>query len=242
MDRMSRRTRLLAVLVALACGWPAARAFGEAVGSPSSLLEKGEWDMGVSGGGTFGRTMKSNGKVTMSQFGHARGYGLTNWLSLYGKIGAAFLSVEDPSLLHPDGATQDFGGGYLWMAQAKVRFWRSRRTGIEWDGSAQFVDARFKHRNKNDGTWHEWVLATSVAKAMGRYKPYLGIKSSLVNLDAKVRRNGEHFAQPIYEQDSLVGGFLGTDIYFGESKDVIINVEGDYADGPEVNVALKYLF
>lgn len=217
-------------------------AFAEAVGSPAGILKKGQWDMAAGGGALVGRGLNPGGEATMYQVGHFRGYGLTDWLSLYGKIGGAYLEVDDASVKHPDGSVQSFGAGLLVGLQVKTRIWRHAKTGLQWDGSLQYVDVRLRHRTSNDGHWREWVLASSVAKAMGRITPYLGVKYSLIDLDARIRRNGALFLQRTYEDDVAVGPFFGTDVYFGPSEDVIVNVETSYVDGPEFTMAVKYFF
>jgi len=216
--------------------------FAEAVGSPASLLKKGQWAMALGGGAISGRALSPGGEATAYQLGHFRGYGLTDWLSVYGKLGGAYLEINDASVKHPDGAIHSFGAGLLLGVQLKARIWRHVKTGWEWDGSVQVVDMRFRHRTSHDGHWREWVLASSVAKDMGRFKPYFGLKYSMIDMDAKIRRNGQPFLQRNYTDDAAVGPFFGTDVYFGPAEDVIMNVETAYVDGPELNLAIKYLF
>jgi hypothetical protein len=219
--------------------------WAEEVGSPAGILKKGQWAMEAGGGAVLGRELKPGGsKATMYQLGHRRGFGLTDWLSLYGKIGAAYLEVKDPSIKRPStpSSTVRFNGAVLVDVQLKSRFWRHAKTGLEWDGSLQYVYLRARHRGSNDGTWQEWVGSTSVAKSMGRLKPYLGVKYSLMNLKTKIRNGGQLFQQRTYKTDARVGAFFGTDLYFGPSEDVILNVETSYLGGPELDMAIKYLF
>jgi hypothetical protein len=126
--------------------------------------------------------------------------------------------------------------------QVKSKIWEHPKTGWEWDGSLQYVDLRARHRTDNDGHWREWVFATSVAKSLGRFKPYLGLKYSVIDFDAKIREHGNLFVQRTYTDEDRVGLLFGTDCYFGASEDVIINVESSYLNGPELDLAIKYLF
>lgn len=246
MSHAARRARgvPLSVWVVVMVLWGPYGVWAEEVGSPAGILKKGQWVMEAGGGAVLGRELKPSGsKTTMYQLGHRRGFGLTDWLSLYGKIGAAYLEVKDASIKRPSNpsSTIRFNGGMLVDVQLKSRLWRHVKTGLEWDGSLQYVYVRARHRGGNDGTWQEWVGSTSVAKSMGRLKPYLGVKYSLMSFKTKIR-DGSTLIQRTYKNDVPVGAFFGTDLYFGPSEDVILNVETSYLGGPELDMAIKYLF
>src|SRR3989338_2963447 len=73
-------------VMALGAGSPVA--FAEPIGSPASILKKGKWMMGLAVSASPERAL-DGGDATVYAVGHSRGYGLTDWLSLYGKIGGA---------------------------------------------------------------------------------------------------------------------------------------------------------
>ncbi|MBI3011954.1 MAG: hypothetical protein HYY58_05655 [Candidatus Omnitrophica bacterium] len=231
-------------LLAAASLCHATSASAEAVGSPASILKKGKWTFGLGGSALPARDLNGGATATMYQFGHFRGYGLTDRLSIYGKIGVAYLEVEDSSIKKrsSSSATNRFDANVLSSVQLKGRLFESRNKSWEWDGSLQYVDIRKRHRGKNDGRWHEWQFATSVAKSFNRLKPYLGLKYNTVSFHFKVRENNELLQQGTYEEDQPIGLFLGTDFYFGRYEDVIVNVEGSSLNGTEVSVAVAYTF
>ena len=246
MSHATRRARgvPLSAWVVVMVLWGPCGVWAEEVGSPAGILKKGQWAMEAAGGAVLGRQFKSDSsKATIYQLGHRRGFGLTDWLSLYGKIGAAYLEVTDSSIKRSSdpSSTIRFNGAVLVDLQLKSRLWQHVKTGVEWDGSLQYVYLRARHRDSNDGTWQEWVGATSVAKSMGRLKPYLGVKYSLTNFKTKIRDSG-NLIQRTYKNDVPVGVFFGTDVYVGRSEDVILNVETSYLGGPELDIAIKYLF
>ena len=225
---------------------PASPVWAEAVGSPSSILKKGKWVMGLASSFVPSRSMKGDAEATVYGGGHSRGYGLTDWLSVYGKIGGAFIEVDDPSIKKKkavDPSTKhSFGANVLASLQVKARLLQHQRTGVEWDGSIQYVDMRAGHKDKNEGRWHEWQFATSIAKAFGRVKPYVGAKLSIVDFSYKVREEGVLLRHDKYEEDSPLGLFVGTDVYLGQHEDVILNVETGYVDGADIAVSIGYLF
>ncbi len=215
----------------------------EAVGSPASILKKGRWVMGLGGGGAQ-RDLKGDAEARVIQGGHFRGYGLTDWLSLYGKIGIASLEVDDPAIIKTTtpSTTNDFGLTVLTSAQVKLRLYEHQAGQWEWDGGLQYVDIRARRKGKNEGRWHEWQASTSVAKAIGRLTAYLGVKYDIVDFSFKVRENGAIVKQDKYEEEGPVGVFVGTDVYLGSSENVVLNVESAYQDGAEVDVAVAYTF
>jgi len=216
----------------------------ESVGSPASILKKRQWAMGAGGGALLARKMKGDADVAVYQLGHFRGYGLTDWLSIYGKIGGASIKVDDPSIKRPtdSSTTHRFGLNVLSSVQLKGRIWQNAKQDWEWDGSVQYVDIRKRHTNRNEGRWHDWQFATSVAKSFGKLKPYLGVKYSMVNFTFKVRDQGTLIQQGKYKEDGPVGLFFGTDCYLGEEEDVVVNVESAYLDGAEVTVSVAHTF
>ena len=214
----------------------------EAVGSPASILEKGQWVMGLGGGVLLGKGFKGGADATGYQLGHFRGYGLTDRLSIYGKIGGAGLSIEDSSIVKQDKSTTHNFLGVLGGIALKGKLWESPRKTWEVDGSLHYAIMRARHRHGNDGRWQEWVFATSAARSFGRVKPYVGVKYSLASMKFKVRESGSLLQQGTYKSDVRVGPFLGTDVYFGQAEDVIVNVETSYLDGTEVHLAIQYIF
>jgi len=218
--------------------------YAEAVGSPASILKKGKWAMGLGSGVAPERSLKGNAEALVYQFGHFRGYGLTDWLSVYGKIGLAYIAVDDASIIKASdpNSTNDFDANILSSVQLKGKLFEHKRTGLEWDGSIQYVDMRKRHKGKNEGRWHQWQFATSVAKAFDRLTPYVGVQYSFVDFTYRVRENGALIRQDRYEEDNPLGLFFGTDWRFGQSEDVILNIETSYLDGAEVNVAIAYTF
>ena len=220
------------------------RVQAEPVGSPAGILKKGKWVMALVGSIVPSRDLKGDAQAAMYQGGHFRGYGLTDWLSIYGKIGAAYLEVDDPSIKKTQDptSTNSFHGNLLASVQVKSRLLHTKDDEWELDGSFQYVDIRAHHKDKNEARWHEWQFATSVAKSFNRIKPYVGAKYSLLSMFYRVRENGTLIKQSRYKQDTPVGFFVGTDVYLGQREDVVLNVESAYLNGPEISVAIAYTF
>ena len=210
------------------------------VGSPASILRKRQWAFGVTTGGVLGRGATGAGDPHQHLYRaeHFRGYGLTDWLSLYAKVGWAYLRVTDDTATND---AVDFGSNLLLGAQLKSRLWQNAKRTWEWNGSAQYLWVGAPHRRgKNQGQWQEWQVATTTARSFGRLKPYVGLKCSLVNFDFKIRKSGEVIQSGTYKQDAWLGPVLGTDYLVGE--DVVVNVESAYIDGAEVTASVAHVF
>ena len=214
--------------------------YAEPVGSSAGVLRKGQWLFGLNAGGVLGRGAKGSGDPQEGLYSatHFRGYGLTDWLSLFGKVGWAYLRVNDGQALT---GANDFGSNLLLGAQVKGRLWHNVKHDLEWDASTQYLWIGAPHRRgRNQAQWQEWQFATTAAKGFGRLKPYVGVKVSLVRFDFHLRRGGHDAEKGSYEQDGFLGPVLGMD--YAVREDTIVNVETSYLNGAEVNVGVARTF
>ena len=214
------------------------------VGSPAGLLEKGQWDFGLEGGGYVSkRPMESSGQsdyeASITYGYHCRSYGLTDRLKITGRVGGSYGYIYDVSDPTVEKKTT-LSGGLVLGAQLKGIIFENKDTGFEWDGSGQFLYMRSHHKRsgKANADWYEWQVATCLAKEIGRFRPYAGVKFSTVNLDYD---DGEGNTTS-YDEDGSVGPFVGTAISLGQDRDVIINLEGAFLLGTECFIGVKYKF
>ena len=225
---------LCAVTLVLLC--EPSRSYAEAIGGPAKV-EKGQWVLGLGGGGLRKRQMKGGADASLYEGAHFRGYGLTERLTLYGDIGAAYITVNDSAV--PSTVGRGFGTNLFATGQLKLKLWENIRHGLEWDGSAQYLYAGVPHkRNNNQASWHEERLATTLAKSLGDFTPYLGVELSAVQFDYKFRSD-KFTLDGTYKPKSVVGPVVGMSWCFGEHKDTVLNIEATYVNGAEVTVGLS---
>lgn len=225
---------LCAVTLVLLC--EPSRSHAEAIGGPAKV-EKGQWILGLGGGGLRKRRMKGTADASLYEATHFRGYGLTNRLTLYGDVGAAYITVNDSAV--PSGVEKDFGANLFAAVQLKMKLWEHVRYGLEWDGSAQYLYAGVPHkRDNNQAGWHEERLATTLAKSLGDFTPYLGVELSAVQFDYKFRSD-TFSSDGTYKPKGVVGPVAGMSWDFGEHKDTVLNIEATYVNGAEVTVGLS---
>lgn len=213
------------------------------VGSPASLLKKGQWDFVIEGGYLSERPMESSGnpdyEVSISHGYHSRSYGLTDRLMITGKVGGTYGYLYDETTPGVQVKTSLSGGLGLGI-QLKGIIFKNKDTGFEWDGSGQFLYMRSHHKKsgKANTDWYEWQLSTCLAKSIGRFKPYAGVKFSTVDLDYDDGAGNK----TSYDEDGSIGPFVGTDIYLGQDRDIVINLEVGFLLGNEFYGGIKYKF
>ncbi len=218
----------------------ASAAYAEPSSSPSNIVEKGRWVLGLGGGGLWKRTMKGGAKVSVYEGLHTRGYGLTNRVSLYGKIGGAYVGNDDPSIA--TNVKSDFGANLVLGGQLNARLWKAAKSGWEWDGSVGYLYMGSPHkRNGNQVNWNEWQCATSIAKSLGRFTPYAGIKLSVLHIDYQLRTD-RVTTHGRYQPKGIVGPLFGIDWSFGGEQATVLNLEGSYVGGAEVGLVLTKQF
>ncbi len=213
------------------------------VGSPASLLKKGQWDFTLEGGYISDRPMETSGsadyEVSIIHGYHSRSYGLSDRLTITGRVGGMYGYLYDQTTPAAETKTS-LGGGLGLGLQLKGLIFAHQDSGLEWDGSGQFLYliSHHKRSGKANADWYEWQVSTCLTKEIGRFKPYAGVKFSTVNLDYD---DGEG-NKTSYDEDGSVGPFVGTDIYLGQDKDIVINLEAGFLLGNEFSGGIKYRF
>ncbi|MBN2097878.1 MAG: hypothetical protein JW714_05335 [Candidatus Omnitrophica bacterium] len=214
------------------------------VGSPASLIEKGKWDFSLEGGYVSERPMKKSGAsdyhVNIGYGGHARSYGLTERLTIKGLVGGSYGRIYDENATTTIAKKTSLSGGLALGLELLGIIFENESSGFEWDASAQFLYLRSHHKRsgKANADWYEWQLSSCVAKELGWFKPYAGVKLSIVDLDHDDGKGNT----ASYEQDGIFSPFVGTDIYLGKDRDVVINLEGAFLLGTELYGAIRYRF
>ncbi len=218
-------------------------AYAAPVGSPASLLKKGQWDFAIEGGYFSERPMESSGnanyEVSISHGYHSRSFGLTDRLTITGKVGGIYGYIYDETT--PGTQTKiSLSGGLGLGIQLKGIIFENEDSRVEWDGGSQFLYMRSHHKRsgKANTDWYEWQISTCLANEVGRFKPYAGVKFSTVDLDHDDGKGNK----TSYDEDGSIGPFVGTDIYLGQDRDIVINLEAGFLLGNEFYGGIKYRF
>lgn len=89
---------------------------------------------------------------------------------------------------------------------------------------------------KGEITFYEWHIAPYVAKKLGNFVPYLGVRYS----DARLKDKNEWGVTTKIKADDNVGMFLGTDYKLGENWK--LNLEGRFIDETAMSFGATYKF
>ncbi len=93
---------------------------------------------------------------------------------------------------------------------------------------------------KGNVIFREWQVAPYVAKKIGNFVPYLGVKYSDLRTKFKVIWEDDEVETWKMKADNNIGIFLGTDYKFTDNWK--LNVEGRFVDETAMNVACVYRF
>jgi len=89
---------------------------------------------------------------------------------------------------------------------------------------------------KGEMTLYEWHVAPYIAKKLGNFVPYLGVRYS----DARLNAKDEGGDKAKVKADDNVGVFVGTDYKLGDSWK--LNLEGRFIDETAMSVGATYRF
>ncbi len=126
-----------------------------------------------------------------------------------------------------------------WLIGADAQYLRHKH-GYKATTSGTYVDpligrAAFEGSSKGKITFQEWQVAPYVAKKLGNFTPYLGVKYSDLMVENKSEAGKEN-----YKADDNVGVFVGTDCKIGEHWK--LNLEGRFIDETAMSLGAAYRF
>lgn len=179
-------------------------------------------------------------------------YGVLDNLDVYVMLGIADGKGDDENYI--DGAKQ--GVDKLELDSALAYGFGMKGTSKlanEWLVGCDLQFVRHKHESKTrwipvagsestttykSAPIYEWHIAPYVAREMGDFMPYLGVKYS--DFVAKFESGGSGWSNFKEEADDNFGVFLGTDCKMGENWKV--NLEGRFIDETAMSVGCTYKF
>lgn len=193
-------------------------------------------------------------------------YGVLDNLDIYVKLGTAdFKSTSNITTKYPDGSydidtiktkgnnafAYGFGakGTYNlkndWIIGCDAQYLRHTNnykgvdTWTEYDANGNVTDPYSEDTFKGKVTFQEWHIAPYIAKKLGNFVPYLGVRYSDLRQNYKVVLEDEG-SKMKFKADDNVGVFVGTDYKLGESWK--INLEGRFIDETAMSLGATYKF
>ena len=247
-----RKTYLLVCVIFFTLAFFCQKVYAESFGTLATTLKKGQWMLNLEGSGTINRDLKyEGGKVKSQSWGayHARGYGLTDRINVFAKIGYQDLNKIDPNpfITYQDDQVDNLKGGVSFGVSLKGLILKEPENPLEVaiGGSFLYTTANFSNGPKRD--WREWQLGTYVSKQFfDRFGPYVGIKYADLNSTLKFKQK-EDMGQEVggsmnVSSDKKIGIFVGANVYLNKDKDVYLNCEINFVSSLEFGAGIYYKF
>jgi hypothetical protein len=220
--------------------------WADSFGTLSSTLKKGQWMMSLEGYGALDRDLKySGGTVDAIYWGiyHGRGYGLTDRISIFGKVGYHDLDVDPNPFKNKEESLKGGMAGGLYL---KGVIFKDPESLFEVGVGGGYLYCSAHHDNGPKYDWREWQIGGYASKEFGRFTPYVGLKYS--DLDSKLKfkeKPGEGDVRGgsiEVESDDKIGAFVGVNVFLSQDKDVYLNCEVNFISSLEIGAGLYYKF
>ena len=199
------------------------------------MPKRGQWYMGFETNLVSKRDMnKGLGEAESNQYFYNTSYGVYDWLAFDGKLGVGDVEFDTVDVGPLDG---DFGFAGAYGLRFKIYNDESKKLRAIF--GFQHISAHPPHEEVNSvkytAIWDEWQLSLLLAKDLGKFNPYVGMKASQLYI---IRRDNS-------EKDwSWNGSSDHFGIIIGSNVDLLdncyINVEGRFIDETAFSAALTY--
>ena len=171
-------------------------------------------------------------------------YGLLDNFDVYVKLGTADAKVKGPITTVAEGEriySAKTDNAFAWGLGAKATYEFAK----DWFLGADTQYLTHKHNGHSssgpsnwnaDYTFQEWQVAPYIAKRLGNFVPYGGVKYS----DLRMKDKDKNGSTTKYKADDNFGVFLGTDYKIG--KNFSLNIEGRFVDETAMSFGASYRF
>ncbi len=189
-------------------------------------------------------------------------YGLSEDLDIYVKLGTADFKASMPWTITDTAAGEWITGNMKTKGKSAFAYGFGAKGKYELDNDWIFgLDVQYlRHKNdyaginswedsdgdsgvesfKGDVTFQEWHVAPYIAKKLGNFVPYLGVKYSDLRTKFKVTWEDEEVQTWKIEADDNIGVFLGTDYKVNDIWS--LNLEGRFIDETAMSFGTTYRF
>lgn len=154
-----------------------------------------------------------------------------------GLLGGGLTVNSKTALAYGGGIKGNLELGKNWLIGADAQYLRHKKKvlgqAVVYDISDPTESETFDLNGKI--TTQEWHVAPYVARRLGNFTPYLGVKYSDLRMKLKYAEKGSDK----FNAKDRVGVFLGTDAKIGRFR---LNLEGRFVDEKAVSAGVSYRF
>lgn len=175
------------------------------------------------------------GNIKSIQHFYALSYGVSDWLSLDGKIG--FGDVREKGGVHPKvDHNYGFAGGYGFKLRVIDDDKNKVRVVTGFQHTSTHPASRNLNGDKREATYEDWQVSLTASRDIGRITPFAGAKLSYGNLIQKTNKIDRKNRPPAY----YAGAVLGCSIKL--TQNTYISVEGHFIDETSLASGVYYKF
>ena len=192
------------------------------------------WAWGAEGNFVRDRNLDNDeGAVKGNRYFLTGSYGVFKWLSFDGKIGIGNVRWDRNKGEDNLAYSANFAGAYGF----RIKGYENKKMGIKSVAGFQHISVHPDPKNQG-GDKHEviiddWQGSILISKDIGKLVPYFGGMYGTVDL---IKRINEHDRKRI-KAEKHYGVVVGMDWWI--SKDIKVNMEGDFLDGEEFTVGIS---
>jgi hypothetical protein len=213
----------------------------ESIAAPSGgtrLPAKYSVELGYEYNMMFKRRLdRSYGDLKTQDNFYTASFGVTDWLSLDGKIGMGDVIEKGGSHLPKLEYNTGFAGGY----GLRVRVFEDRRYGVRVIAGFQHISVHPQDRSAGNDKYEsfldDWQVSGLAAWDFKHFTVYAGIKGSDCEIVYKINKDDKK-RRP---SDSHIGLITGAEIYIFDRK-ARLGVEGRFFDEAAVSASASLIF
>ncbi len=197
---------------------------------------KGKYITGYQNNAIFKHDLgDSYGNIKSIQHFYTLSYGVSDWLSLDGKIG--FGNVREKGGVHPKADhNYGFAGGYGFKLRVIDDDKNKVRVVTGFQHTSTHPASRNLNGDKREAAYEDWQVSLTASRDIGRITPFAGAKLSYGNLIQKTNKIDRKNRPPAY----YAGAVLGCCIKL--TQNTYISVEGHFIDETSLASGVYYKF
>jgi len=200
-----------------------------------AMPKRGQWHMGFESNLVFDRDMKKGlGGAETTQFFYDESYGIYDWLSFDGRLGLGDAEFDTREAGH-----LDYGFGFAGAYGTRFRIYNNEEKRLTGIFGFQHISAHPPREEVNNvkysAIWDEWQFSLLLAKGIGNFKPYAGIKASQLYI---IRRDNAQNEWAWNGARKHFGVVAGSNINL--FKNCFLDLEGRFIDETAFSAALNF--
>jgi len=199
------------------------------------MPKRGQWYIGFETNLVFERAIRKElGKAESNQYFYNASYGLYDWLSFDGKLGAGDVEFDTKEAGH-----LDFDCGLSGAYGLRFKIYNDASKGLRAIFGFQHISAHPPKEEVNNvkyhAIWDEWQFSLLLSKELKHLQPYLGVKESQLYIIRKDNLQSDWAWNGARRHFGIITGSK-IDIL----KNLYLNLEGRFIDETAVSAALSY--